>query len=174
MAGATTRTGKNLVTLILTMGAVAATALPSYAGRITGTFTGYENNTPQKGAYLHFENAITFDTYMALTGNDGFFGAELPAGVYRLRSERGAILTGPITVGAANASLGQVSDLAPFAPARLFDRQYLQPIILTSPAPSTANIGTVDTTSPLPPVTTMVKDPVLDLPVMPAREVSVE
>ena len=174
MAGATSRTGKNLATLILSVGAVVAVALPSYAAQVTGTFKGYENNTPQKGSHLHFENTVTRDMYMALTADDGAFGAELPPGVYQLRTERGAILTGPITVGTANSSLGQVSDLAPYAPARLFDRQSLEPVLLTSPAPSTANIGTADTTSPLPPVTQKITDPELDLPSRPARQAAIE
>ncbi len=160
--------------LIVTVGGIALGAFPAHAARVTGTFKGYESSTAQKGVYLHFENTVTRDSYMALTADDGSFGSELPPGVYRLRSERGAILTGPITVGSANSSLGQVSDLAPFAPARLFDRQYLEPMILTSPAPATVNIGTVDTTSPLPPVTTKVMNPVLDLPTVTAHETAVE
>jgi len=174
MAGAVPRRAKTLAILLLPLCALATSVIPSYAARVTGTFKGYENNTPQTGVYLHFENAVTRDIYMALTAADGSFGADLPPGVYRLRSERGAILTGPIAVGADNSSLGQVSDLAPYAPARLFDRQYLEPVLVTSPAPSTANIGTADTTAPLPPVTTNVTNPALDLPLPPAGQAAVE
>jgi hypothetical protein len=173
IAGAISRSGKCLAGLLLCFGMVAASTSPSYAARVTGTFKGYENNTSQKGVYVHFENAVTRDIYMALTADDGSFGTELPPGVYRLRSDRGAVLTGPIAVGTADASLGQVSDRAPCAPARLFNRQYLEPVELTSPAPSTASIGTADTTSPLPPVAAGITGP-LDLSNTPAGRAAVE
>jgi hypothetical protein len=129
-----------------------ARAIPAHAAAVSGIFTGYENSTPRKGVSLHFENRVTRDAYMTLTADDGSFGANLPPGVYRLRGEHGAILAGPIAVGTADTSLGSVSDLAPYSPARLCGLQYLAPAILTSPAPSTANIMTLDTTAPLPPV----------------------
>lgn len=124
----------------------------AFAAHVSGTLKGYENSAPAKAVSLHFENLVTRDSYMTLTADDGSFAAELPPGVYRLRSERGAILTGPIMVGPADATLGAVSDLAPYAPARLCGLQFLAPALLNSPAPSTANIMTLDTTAPLPPI----------------------
>ena len=149
--------------ILMLMGVTLILAAPASAARISGTFKGYEQAAPQKGVYLHLENMVTHDSYMALTANDGSFSADLPPGVYRVRGERGAILAGPLTVGAADTALGPVSDLAPFAPSRFCHLQQLAPSMLTSPAPSAANIMTEDKTTPLPPVTVRVTSPTLDL-----------
>ena len=118
------------------------------AGRVSGKLTGYENSTPEASRDLHFQNVITRDIYLSPTHTDGSFAANLPPGVYDLRAERGVILKHSIAVGTDEVSLGIVSDAAPYAPARLFDLQAVAPSILTSPAPSTAYIMTVDTTVP--------------------------
>jgi hypothetical protein len=115
------------------------------AAQVSGTFTGYEDSTPQANRYLHFENRITHDIYVAPTVANGSFGADLPPGEYQLRAERGAILAPAIEVGAADVPLGAVSELAPYAPSRLWDLQAIAPAQLTSAAPSTANIMTRDT-----------------------------
>jgi hypothetical protein len=166
--------GRKAAILALAITALFARATPALAARVSGTLKGYETAAPQKGVYLHFENRVTRDVYMTLTAEDGSFGAQLPPGVYRLRGERGAVLAGPITVGVANAALGPVSDLAPYAPARLCGLQYLAPAILTSPAPSTANIMTLDTTAPLPPVAPAGSIQPVDLPAPAAAPTGVE
>lgn len=120
----------------------------AHAARVSGKLTGYESSTPEPSRELHFQNAITHDVYLSPTHPDGSFVAELPPGVYDLRAERGNILKGSIAVGEADLPLGIVNEAAPYAPARLFDLQALAPSILTSPAPSTAFIMTVDTTVP--------------------------
>jgi hypothetical protein len=160
--------------LMFAIAGFLAQAIPAHAARVSGTFTGYEHSTPQKGASLHFENRVTRDAYMTLTADDGSFGANLPPGIYRLRGERGAILTGPITVGTNDVTLGTVGDLAPYSPARLCGLQYLAPAILISRAPSTANIMTLDTTAPLPPIAPAGSIEPVNLPPPPAAHPGVE
>jgi hypothetical protein len=120
--------------------------------------SGYGNSTAQQSRDLHFENQVTHDSYLAPTHGDGSFAVELPPGVYELRSERGAVLKRSITVGQVNVPLGQVSELAPYAPTRWFYFQNVAHSILTSPAPSTAYIMTDDPTV-LPPSATTIPKP---------------
>ncbi len=133
-----------LATLIA-LGLVAATAGAAAAARVSGTFATYRGQ-PAPSRDLHFENCVTLDSFLAPTHRDGSFAQTLPPGCYDLRTERGAIVRHGIMVGAANIAIGQVNDLAPLAPARLFDLETLFPTLLTSPAPSTAYIFTRDTT----------------------------
>lgn len=145
---------------LITAGTVAlALALPGLAraAQVSGTFNTYQGQ-PAASRDLHFENCATYDTYLAPTHGDGSFAQTLPPGCYNLRAERGAIVRRAIMVGDADVALGAVSDLAPLAPARLFQLESLFPTLLFSPAPSTAYIFTRDTTV-LPASATRVKLP---------------
>ena len=173
-SSAQNKSGGTAAILVFAIAMLFTGAIPALAAHVSGTFTGYENSTPQKGASLHFENRVTRDAYMTLTADNGSFGADLPPGVYRLRGERGGILTGPIAVGTDDVTLGTVGDLAPYSPARLCGLQYLAPAILTSPAPSTANIMTLDTTAPLPPIAPAGSIEPVNLPPPPAPHPGVE
>jgi len=115
------------------------------AATVSGTLVQYEG-APDPNRDLHFENVITHDIYMAPTHQDGSFSQQLPPGTYRLRTEVGAIVASDIGVANADVPLGRVSELAPLAPARLFQFQKIAPTILRSPAPSTAYTYTEDTT----------------------------
>lgn len=130
----------------LVLPAAFAPAANAEAGRVSGVLTTYQGQ-PDGRRDLHFENCITHDNFLAPTHTDGSFAQSLPPGCYNLRAERGAILKSSIQVGEAPVSLGQVSDLAPLAPARLWDLQSLFPTLLYSPAPSTAFVFTRDTTA---------------------------
>lgn len=129
--------------------AIAALSLASAgsaaAARVSGTFVNYQGQ-PIASRDLHFDHCVTHDSYLAPTHGDGTFAQSLPPGCYDLRAERGAIVRRAIVVGEADVAIGQVSDLAPLAPARLFQLQTLFPTLLTSPAPSTAYILTRDAT----------------------------
>ncbi len=135
----------------LVLGATLAFAIAlapppaAHAARVSGRLVSYHGQ-PAPSRDLHFENCVSRDIYLAPTHGDGSFAQTLPPGCYNLRAERGAILKSSIEVGAAPIDLGQVSDLAPLAPARLFDLQSIFPSLLYSPAPSTAYIFTRDTT----------------------------
>ncbi len=131
---------------------------PAEAARVNGTLVAYEGAAPQRGRYLHFQNEASGDCYMAATSADGSFGAQLPPGIYDLRAEHGAILAHGIVVGANDFALGRVSELAPYAPARIWQYQAIAPSQLTSPAPSTANIMTLDKIV-LPPSTRVAAEP---------------
>jgi hypothetical protein len=117
-----------------------------HAAQVNGTLVAYGSSAQQRGRYLHFQNKVTRDCYIVATGADGTFGAQLPPGVYDLRAERGAILAPAISVRSTDVALGQVSDLAPYALSRLWHLQSIAPSLLSSPAPSTANILTADST----------------------------
>jgi hypothetical protein len=126
--------------------ALIALALPAHAARVSGALSGYESAAPEANRELHFENALTHDVYLAPTNSDGTFAAELPPGLYHLRAERGVILKPAIAVANAGVALGAVSEAAPCAPWRLWQRQQLAPAQLASPAPATAYLMTADTT----------------------------
>jgi len=137
-----------LLTVCCILMAVIGVAGAAAAAQVSGTLVAYEGG-PQRGRSLHFQNQVTRDCYMVLTGRDGSFGTQLPPGVYAVRAERGAILARGIVVGNADVGLGQVSDLAPYAPARLWQLQAIAPSLLKSPAPSTMNILIGDTAEPV-------------------------
>jgi hypothetical protein len=151
------------------MGLAILIATPTIArsARVSGVLTGYESSSPEPSRDLHFQNAITRDTYLSPTHTDGSFAVELPPGLYDLRAERGVILKHAIAVGEADVALGLVSEAAPYAPARLFQLQNIAASILTSPAPSTAYIMTVDTT--LLPAGTAYPAPKIDWSKLPAE-----
>jgi hypothetical protein len=129
----------------LALGVVAACPALAAAARVSGVLTTYEGQlAPSRD--LHFENCITQDEYLAPTHADGSFAQRLPPGCYDLRAERGAVLRHGIIVKDNDVAIGAVSELAPLAPARLFDLEELFPTLLTSPAPSTAYIFTHDPT----------------------------
>ena len=133
----------------------------AYAARVSGTLTGYESSTPLPSRDLHFQNEITGDVYLTPTHADGGFAGTLPPGIYSLRTETGAMLKSDIRVDARPVSVGVVSELAPLAPGRLFHYQSIAPSILTSPAPSTAFMMTLDRTLP-PPSAPVVPKPTIN------------
>src|SRR5712692_3061606 len=142
-----------ILTRVFTRSAVLAAAIAAMTGvpsraqaaAVSGILVQYEG-APDPNRDLHFENTITHDIYMAPTHQDGSFSQQLPPGNYRLRTEVGAILASDIGVADADVPLGRVSELAPLAPARMFQLQTIAPTILKSPAPSTAFTYTEDTT----------------------------
>lgn len=130
---------------ILALTGDAAWPTAAAAARVSGTLLSYQGR-PEPRRDLHFENCASHDSYLAPTHSDATFAQNLPPGCYHLRAERGAILRPGILVEDQDVALGAVSELAPFAPARLLDLEALFPTLLTSPAPSTAYIFTHDPT----------------------------
>jgi hypothetical protein len=135
-----------ILTAGLVLGLVATLPGAAAAARVSGTFVTYESSQPAASRDLHFENCVTRDSYLAPTHSDGSFAQSLPPGCYDLRTELGAIVRPAFMVGDGALALGRVSDLAPYAPVRLFDLEALFPTLLTSPAPSTAYTFTHDAT----------------------------
>jgi hypothetical protein len=139
----------------------------AFAARVNGILVGYNTSAPLASRDLHFSNEVTNENYLSPTHSDGSFAVMLPPGTYSLRTETGAVLKRPVVVKRAPVNLGQVSELAPYAFARLWQRHAIAPSILTSPAPSTAFVMTVDTTS-LPPSAETVPKPEIDWTKLPA------
>jgi hypothetical protein len=149
------------VAIAIILAVVGSAPCPAHAARVSGVLTSYENSTPLASRDLHFQNVITGDAYLSPTHSDGSFGASLPPGTYRLRTETGAILVKSIVIGRANIDLGHVNELAPLAPQRWWQSQTIAPTRLDTPAPSTAYLMTSDTT-PLPATATTVPKPEID------------
>ncbi|SRR5579875_754965 len=150
-----------ILTMIVVMGVVGLGAVGAGAASVSGVLTSYQSPTPIASRDLHFQNVITGDVYLSPTHSDGSFRASLPPGKYQLRTESGAILVKTIVVDRADIDLGHISELAPFAPARLWQAQTIAPSHLTSPAPSTAYVKTSDTT-PLPATAGAMPKPTFD------------
>jgi hypothetical protein len=106
----------------------------------------FESPTPDPSRDLHFQNVVTQDTYLSPSHKDGSFAASLPPGVYDIRTESGVILMNSVVVGDTDVAVGTVHEAGPYSVRRIFERQAIAPSILTSPAPSTAFIMTVDQT----------------------------
>jgi hypothetical protein len=75
------------------------------------------------------------------TGPDGAFSTDLPPGVYDLRGERGRVIHSRIVVEGDSLALGSVHQRACMSP---FHHQGVVRGIVTTPAPSTANIPLVE------------------------------
>src|SRR6516165_9802227 len=96
--------------IVVIIAVIGASPNHARAARVSGVLTGYENSTPPVSRDLHFQNVITGDSYLSPTHSDGSFGATLPPGTYRLRSESGAVLLKSIVVGRANVDLGRINE----------------------------------------------------------------
>jgi hypothetical protein len=108
------------------------------------------------GRQLHFQNQATRDIYMAVTDSQGRFSTNLPPGIYDLRGQRGTIFVPTIPVASDPVNLGTVSKPTGWNPLRIFQLEGVAPVIVRTPAPSTAYLANeegVSTLLPAPPVT---------------------
>jgi hypothetical protein len=126
---------RNLCLTILTVGLMTGGASAATVG---GTLSG-PGEASGANRQLHFTNDITRDNYLAPTGPNGSFYADLPPGTYSLRKENGAVLLSGIIVDdqAATLNLGPIRD-TPFKLVNLFQYQRVVPVIIHSPSPGTA------------------------------------
>jgi hypothetical protein len=147
--------------IFLLLAAICAHPGDAAAARVSGMLAGYESSRPLASRDLHFQNIVTGDVYLSPTHSDGSFRASLPPGMYRLRTETGAVLLSSILVNRGDIDLGRINELAPHAPWRLWQSESIAPSRLASPAPSTAYVKTSDTT-PLPSTATAVPKPAFD------------
>ena len=139
------RSGRKLrfaaVALSVAVGAgIAAGPRIAGAANVSGLMS-YRNGKPAGQRWLHYENRVTSDIYIAPTKPDGSFTADLPPGLYDLRAERGVILVGKIRVDAADLNIGRVVEPAPLDIRRPFENEAVAEALVESPAPSTANLG---------------------------------
>lgn len=100
----------------------------------------YRDGRPAEHRWLHFENRVTSDIYIAPTKPDGSFTADLPPGLYDLRAERGVILASKIRVDTEDVNIGHVVEPAPLDVRRPFENEGVAEALVESPAPATANM----------------------------------
>jgi hypothetical protein len=119
---------------------LAAGARIAGAANVTGLMT-YRDGKRAARRWLHYENRVTSDIYIAPTTPDGVFSADLPPGLYDLRAERGVILATKIRVDTQDLNLGPVVEPAPLDVCRAFEQEGVADVILDSPAPATAKLS---------------------------------
>ncbi|MGD0670875.1 MAG: hypothetical protein ABSB13_02285 [Candidatus Binatus sp.] len=110
------------------------------AANVSGLMS-YPNGKPAEHRWLHYENRVTSDIYIAPTTPDGSFTADLPPGLYDLRAERGVILASKIRVDSQDVYIGHVVEPAPLDVRRPFESEGVAESIVESAAPATANLG---------------------------------
>jgi len=118
---------------------LAAGARIAGAANVSGLMS-YRDGTPAEHRWLHYENRVTGDIYVAPTKPDGSFTANLPPGVYDLRAERGVILADKIRVDTQEVNVGHVVEPAPLDVRRPFESEGVAEAIVESQAPATANV----------------------------------
>ena len=119
---------------------IAAGARIAGAANISGLMS-YRNGKPAEQRWLHYENRVTSDIYIAPTTPDGSFTADLPPGIYDLRAERGVVLASKIRVDSQDVYIGHVVEPSPLDVRRPFESEGVAESIVDSPAPATANLG---------------------------------
>jgi hypothetical protein len=124
--------------LILTTVLAAGFSIPAAAATVGGILSG-PNDASGADRQLHYTNDVTKDNFLAPTGPNGEFTADLPPGIYSLRKENGAVLLSGIIVDydTTELRLGQVRD-TPFKLVNIFQYQRVVPVIIHSPAPGTS------------------------------------
>jgi hypothetical protein len=109
------------------------------AANVSGLMS-YRNGKPAEQRWLHYENRVTSDIYIAPTTPDGSFTADLPPGLYDLRAERGVILASKIRVDSQDVYIGHVVEPARLDVCRPFESEGVAEALVESPAPATANL----------------------------------
>jgi len=119
---------------------LAAGARIAGAANVSGLMS-YRNGKPAERRWLHYENRVTSDIYIAPTKPDGSFTADLPPGLYDLRAERGVILASKIRVDAQDVYVGHVVEPALLDVRRPFENEGVAEALVVSAAPATANLA---------------------------------
>ncbi len=129
---------------ILTLAAASvagaiATASGAFAASVSGILTGADGR-PIGGSQIHFEQSITHDLFLLRTDSDGKFSIDLPPGAYDLRGDRGAMIDAGIIVHDDDLGLGKLVARGGWS---IFHREGVSEGLVTTPAPSTANLPPV-------------------------------
>jgi hypothetical protein len=144
------------IPLFIAILALVCAAFNARAAQVSGVLAAPSGQVA--GRQLHFENHATRDIYMAPTSGQGQFEADLPPGIYSLRGERGTIFVPTIIVfaGEEPVNLGTVNQPTGFNPLAIFQLEGVVPVLINTPAPSTAYLtseaGPISTILPVPPV----------------------
>ena len=118
-------------------GAIAiAAASGAFAANVSGILTGADGR-PAGGSQIHFEQRLTHDLFLLRTDSDGKFSIDLPPGAYDLRGDRGAMISAGIVVDDGDLALGKLVACGGWS---IFHREGVPEGLVTTPAPSTANL----------------------------------
>jgi hypothetical protein len=104
---------------------------------VSGKLLSYEGQ-PLADREIHFENVVSGDLFLGMTGKDGSFSVPLPPAFYNLREGDGPIVAGYIQAQGDAINVGSVSE--PPALQRLLERQGVAPAQVHSPAPITSDV----------------------------------
>jgi hypothetical protein len=104
---------------------------------LTGKVLSYEGQ-PLANREIHFENVVSGDVFLGMTGPDGSFSMPLPPGFYNLREGNGPIVAGYILAQGDAINVGSVSE--PPELQRLLEMQGVAPAQVHSPAPITSDV----------------------------------
>jgi hypothetical protein len=113
------------------------------AAKVSGTLLN-AGGGPQPGEQIHFENQVSHDIFLIETGPGGGFSIDLPPGIYNLRTDRGGVVASAITVDQGEVALGTVEEPGPLSWLWFFRRQGVIRGLVGTPAPSTANIPSLE------------------------------
>ncbi len=124
--------------MLAVLGIAGAAGSPAFAANVSGILTTVDGKAASS-RQIHFEDLVTHDLFLIMTDRDGKFSVDLPPGSYDLRSDRGAILGPPIAVDEADLALGNIVQPIGWR-GLIFRREGVLKGVVTTPAPSTANI----------------------------------
>ncbi len=130
---------RRFIAMLAILGIVGAAASPACAALVSGTLTGAASG----GRQIHFENRVTHDLFLLSTDPDGKFSVDLPPGSYDLRGDRGAIIGSPIVVDESDLALGKIAGSDGWG-ASIFHREGVLEGLVATPAPSTANLPSIE------------------------------
>lgn len=106
---------------------------------------------PLANRQVHFENRVTEDLFLARSGSDGSFSADLPQGRYDLRDEQGHLIEQKIQVKQGDdINLGSVHVQPSSVLEWPFKREGVAPYVVDTEAPATAHVPEVPITPPPP------------------------
>ena len=124
--------------MLAVLGIAGAAGSPASAANVSGVLITVDGRAA-RGRQIHFEDRVTHDLFLIMTDIDGKFSVDLPPGSYDLRSDRGAIMGPMIAVDEADIALGNVVQPSGWR-GLIFQREGVLKGVVTTPAPSTANI----------------------------------
>ncbi len=116
---------------------------PAAAANVSGSLSG-ANGQRMVNEQVHFEDSVTHDVFLVMTGADGKFSIDLPACRYDLRTDRGIEIARGIAVGETDLALGPVREPAVMHWINPFQSEGVARAIVTTPAPSTADIPAIE------------------------------
>ncbi len=125
--------------MLAVLGIAGVAGSPAFAANVSGVLITVDGKAA-RSRQIHFEDRVTHDLFLIMTDRDGKFSLDLPPGSYDLRSDRGAIMGPMIVVDEAGIALGNIVQPSGWR-GLIFQREGVLKGVVTTPAPSTANIA---------------------------------